>query len=265
MPEKYTSKNFATQNGPKRILRTVRTAAIAALLALGLSGCLLNRVVTMKEQFCDFESNFEVKFDAGPEFLIHHPVLLDSDVLWLSDASPTIIAKTDDDLLMTFVAEKITPVPDPDRDFAFKLHFIQSEGHYKLNRIQMDPKLMAVMGPEIINQAYIDRAAQDFCDVSWGFGGRELEYEISDQAMALLPSRTEILDLLGEPSEYLDPESAFTYHFRLKNSDSKPLIARMTVWFDESGQRPVKMESSYSRFATKADFTHQKMYFSVSL
>jgi hypothetical protein len=265
MPGKYTSKKFATQNGPKRILRTVRTAAIAALLVLGLSGCLLNRVVTMKEQFCDFESNFAVNFDAGPEFLIHHPVLLDSDILWLSDASPTIISKTDDDLLMTFVAEKITPAPDPDKDFAFNLHFVQSEGHYKLSRIQMDPKLSAIMGPEIINQAYIDRAAQDFCDVSWGFGGRELEYEITDQAMAMLPSRTEILDLLGEPSEYLDPESAFIYHFRLKNSDPKPLVARMTVWFDERGELPVKMESSYSRFATKADFTDQKMYFSVSL
>jgi len=129
----------------------------------------------------------------------------------------------------------------------------------------MDPKLSVMIGPEMLSQAYIDQAAQDFCDTRWGFGGRELEYEISDQALAMLPSQSKILDLLGEPSEYLDTESAFIYDFRLKNDDPTPLLARMTVWFDETGDLPVKMESSYSRFATKADFIDRKMYFKVTL
>ncbi len=265
MPKLPTSKHPTREIGFRSIGRSIRTAVIAGLLALGLSSCLLNRVITVKEQFCDFESNFAVNFDGGTEFLMHHPVLLDSDILWLSDASPTIVSQSGDELLMTYVIEKVMPVPNPDNDFAFELNFIQSEGQFRLSRMQMDPKLSAMMGPEMLSQEYIDQAAQNFCDTRWGFGGRKLEYEISDQALAMLPNQSEILDLLGEPSEYLDTESAFIYNFRLKNEDPTPLLARMTVWFDEAGDLPVKMESSYSRFATKADFTDRKMYFKVTL
>ena len=37
------------------------------------------------------------------------------------------------------------------------------------------------------------------------------------------------------------------------------------AWFDESGEKPVRMESNYSRYHTKADFIEKKVFLRVTL
>jgi hypothetical protein len=191
--------------------------------------------------------------------------LLDKDILWISDAEPTSVTEGNGELVMTWVIEKVMNIPEPEYDFAIDLYFEQSEGHYKLNRVQMDPIMREIMGTETINQELIDKMAMDVCETGWRFSDRDVEYELSEQEIALLPNRSEILEMLGEPSEHLETESAYVYEFRPRNNDPDPNIARVKVWFDESGELPVKMESSYSRFTTRADFAQRQMVFSVTL
>jgi hypothetical protein len=261
MPSRQTSD----KGGFQQLFIAVRTVAIAGLLLLGLSSCLLNRVVTVKQQFCDFESNFALQFDDVTELQIQHPVLLDTDILWISDAEPSSVAEGNDELVMTWVIEKVMKIPEPEYDFAIDLYFEQSEGQYKLNRVQMDPVLREMMGTETINQELIDKMATNVCEAGLRFSDRDVEYELSEQEIAQLPNRSEILEMLGEPSEHLEPESAYVYEFRPRNNDPDPNIARVKVWFDESGELPVKMESSYSRFTTRADFAERQMVFSLTL
>jgi hypothetical protein len=253
------------KDGFQRLFVAVRSIAVACLLLLGLSSCLLNRVVTVKQQFCDFESNFALQFDDVTELRIQNPILLDKDILWISDAEPTSISEGNDELVMTWVIEKVMKIPEPENDFAIDLYFEQSDGQYKLNRVQMDPILRQMMDSETTSQELIEKMAMNVCETGWSFNARDVEYELSDEEIAMLPSRLEILEALGEPSEYLESESAFVYKFRPKNGDPESNIAKMVVWFDEAAYLPVKMESSYSRFTTRADFIERKMVFSLTL
>jgi len=238
---------------------------VAGLLLIGLSGCLLNRVVAVKEQFCDFESNFALHYGEVTEIQFHRPVLRDTDILWLSSAEPTAVTELNDTLVLTYVIEKVMKDPEPEYDSAIDLHFERSEGHYMLSRIQMDTILSSMMDSGTWNQQLVDRMAANFCEAGLSFGARDVAYELSDEEIALLPSRIEILEMLGEPSEYIAPESAFVYEFRPRNGDPDSNIARVKVWFDEAGELPIRMESSYSRFTTRADFVERQMVFSVAL
>jgi hypothetical protein len=243
----------------------VRGTAAACLLLIVLSGCLLNRVVTVKQQFCDFESNFVLQFDDVTELRIQNPVLLDKDILWISDSRPTSISEGNEELVMTWVIEKVMEIPEPENDFAIDLHFERLDDQYKLKRVRMDPVLRQMIDSETMSQELVDTMAMNFCEAGWSFGARDVAYELSEQEIANLPGRSEIVDMLGKPSETLKSEQAYIYEFRAKNSHPEPNIARVKIWFDESGELPVKMESSYSRFAASADFIERQMIFSVTL
>ena len=260
-----SSRQRSNIGGFQQLFITVRGMAIACLLLLGLSSCLLNRVVTVKQQFCDFESNFALRFDDVTELQIQHPVLRDTDILWISDAEPTRISELNEELVMTWEIEKVMKIPEPENDIAIDLYFEQSDGKYKLRRVQMDPVLREMTDSETMNQELIEKMASNVCDTGWSFSARDVEYELSEQEIALLPSRSEIVKALGEPTEYLESESAYVYEFRPKNGNPDPNIARMVIWFDEATDLPVKMESGYSRFATRANFIERKMVFSVTL
>lgn len=253
------------KTGRRHSALSIRAAAVACLLLIGLSGCLLNRVVEVKEQFCDFESNFTLQYGEETEIIFHNPVLRDTDILWLSGTEPTAVAEWGDTRVLTYVIEKVSKTPQPEYDSAIDLHFERSDEHFTLSRIQMDSILSSLMDSEIRNPELIDRMAMNFCQAGLSLGVRDVTHELSDEQIALLPSRTEILEILGEPSEYLEPESAYVYEFQPKNDEPEPKTARVTLWFDESGELPVKMESSYSRYTTRADFVARQMVFSVAL
>ena len=41
--------------------------------------------------------------------------------------------------------------------------------------------------------------------------------------------------------------------------------AQFTVWFDENSQKPLRMESQYAKYSTKADFIAKKVSMNVEL
>ena len=129
----------------------------------------------------------------------------------------------------------------------------------------MDPKFNAMMNPEFLNEAVLNSAVQNVCDANWSFASTELEMSISDQDLSKLPKRQEILDLLGQPLENFDQENAWVYEFRLISDSKEPSTARFAVWFDESGEMPIRMESRYSRYRTRVDFIEKKMFMKVKI
>jgi hypothetical protein len=253
----------------RRVLRVVYRATFICCVAFAMSSCLLNRVVVLKGQFCDFESNFGLQFSDSLEVYFYKPVLLDSDMLWLAGAPPTKVSKTADELVMTFVIEKIMAqpdyAPDPANEFQVDLYFGRFDQEYRLKHVWMDPKLSALMNPEFFNEEVINSAAKNVCDTGWSFASTTLELDISEQELSQLPNRQEILELLGAPLKQVGQDTGFVYQYRLKGQKHESDIARLVVWFDESGEMPVRMESNYSRYHTKADFIEKKVFLRVSI
>jgi hypothetical protein len=100
-------------NNKGQIRRRLLLGATVGCLALGLSGCFINRVVEVRDQMCDFDSNFSLQFADSANFNIYNPVLLDKDILWIAGASPTTMTSTENEWSMVFVLEKSGPDSRP--------------------------------------------------------------------------------------------------------------------------------------------------------
>jgi len=241
------------------IYRKSALLAVTASLVLGLSGCLVNRAAEVKNQFCDFDSNFSLRFAESAEVDFHHPVMLDRDVLWLADADPTETIISGNEKRMIFVMEKSGPNPNPVDDIRVELRFDLLDSKYRLAKIQFDPKLNAMMNPDVMDRASIEAGSKLMCETGYSLASTEVEFDLSGQSFDDLPKRQEILDLLGSPFE-LDPVSgSLTYEYHLRGNQDDPLKTRFTVWFDDSGQNLARMESRYSHFQTTTDFLQKKM------
>jgi hypothetical protein len=253
----------------KTALRASRWSILVAIMVFSLSSCLVNRVVEIKEQFCDFDSNFNLQFDNSVDFRFNHPVLLDSDILWLSGASPTEIVQSEDELLMIFLIEKVMPASvqenDSGQNFRIDLNFDHFDEEYKLRQVRMDPKLKELINPELFDEEYISSMVRNVCDTGLNFAFTSMEMDISEQELNMLPDRQEILRLLGPPLEKVDQDTGLVYEYRVKGEQTDPNIARFTVWFDETGMKPVRVESRYFRYQTRADFLEKKMYIKVTI
>ena len=169
---------------------------LTTCMALGLSGCFINRAIEVQDQICDFDSNFSLQFGDSAKFNFHSPVLLDRDILWIAGASPTVMTSTDDQLSMLFVLEKSGPNPRPEDEIRVDLKFGRIDDQYKLMNVRFDPKFNAVINPEFLDKAALDSATQTLCETGLSFASTRMEFDISDQDLYELPNRAEILDSL---------------------------------------------------------------------
>ena len=246
-------------------IRVVLLAALASGLTIALSGCLFNRVMEVRQQFCDFDSNFSVEFTESVTLHLAHPVILEKDILWLAGAEPTSVTRTGDLVTMVFVIEEDLPVPDPAQDIGFELDFARIGDDFGLTQIRMDPKLSTVLNPENIDRESLLNSADNICQTGLSFGSRSVEFDLDDQDLEQLPSRTEALAIMGPPHSLVDEGAGWTWQYRLKGHNESNNSARFTVWFDETSQKPLRMESQYARYRTNADFIAKKVSMNVEL
>ena len=237
---------------------------MAFLLLVVLPGCLLNRVTTVKAQFCDFDTHFTVAMNGSMEFQIHDPVLLDSDLVWLSGAEPTSTSMGDDLFLMRYIIEKVMPVPDTSKDIEIELAFSRHDDEFRLSRVRFDEQLSALFGSESVDQERMKEVVQNVCDAGIAMASPRMELEITEAELAMLPSREEMIRDFGEPTEVIEPGRVFAYEYRLKASlpeqaANPAALARVVVWFDAAGENMIRMESRYSRYEARADFVNRKL------
>jgi hypothetical protein len=250
--------------------RWLPRAILAGAVLLGLSGCLLNRASVVKEQFCDFDNNFSMVFDDRTQFIIHDPVLLDSDILWLTGSQPTSVSVRGEQLRMGFEIEKVLPQPDPATDMEISLYFDQVDGEFRLRQVQLDENLSTFLNPELLESEMMTSAIQNVCSAGLSVASMRQELDISQREIDLLPSRTEMFEQFGAPTEIIETGRGYAYEYRVRSADVSRQAeagdtARVEVWFDDEGSMPLRVQSRYSRYETRADFVARKMQFRFRL
>ena len=166
---------------------------------------------------------------------------------------------------MVFVLEKPDPSTGPQDEIHVGLEFDRIDDQYKLVNVRFDPMFSALINPEILDKATIDTATQTICELGWSFASTRVEMDISDQDLDELPNRAEILDWLGPPLEPDERNGSMTYEYKLKGDKPDSMKARFTVWFDETGENPARMDSEYSHFRASADFINKTMFMKVKI
>ena len=244
----YKPDQVHVNSNPMRLFRFL----LPATLSVGLSGCLFDRVIDVKEQACEFDENFDLQFSDTPSILLKNPVLLDRDIVWMTGADPTRTVKNAQGLLMTYEIEEDIAMPDPANDLQIDFEFRRFGDDYRLSKILLDPKLSLIFNPDYLDEETLSMAAGDVCDTGLGFGMTSIEMPMPDEDFDWVPSRPKIMELVGPPHALTASGDGWTYRYRMKGESGEG-TARFTIWFDDEGQNPVRFESQYSRYRTTAD------------
>lgn len=123
--------------------------------------------------------------------------------------------------------------------------------------------------PSGFNESFLDdeshlSAAQEVCDAGLAPSISGMDIDISEEEIAMLPTRQEVIDLAGPPHALSEDKAGWVYGYRLKgNGDDGN--AQLTVWFDPEGQQPIRFESRYSRYWTVADLESKKLSMDIDL
>lgn len=237
---------------------------LAATVALG--GCSYNRVNEVRNQFCDFDSNFSYSIEQPMEFVFRQPVLLDSDVRLFLGTQPTEIVSTENGEVHRYVIDKVRLDETFEEAFAVDLHYRKQRDNLRLQAVALAQGLDNFdwfnTKPELEE---IAETAARICASGMTLGLLSREEDIDPRYLQALPTRRELLSLLGEPTFESEQENALIYEYRLRGASQDPVAARLVVWFDEAGVRPLQLVSRYRGMQSRADLIAGKVRYSLRI
>jgi hypothetical protein len=254
----------ATQASNRLIVtRAVLTALVATVL---LSACLLTRLYAFKQQFCDYQDNFS--FSTVDEFRVNllHPVLFDSDVIWLAGAEPSKQQQDEQSGHMQWIVDKVLPaqsVPDPEFDQLFIEMDFQADGNkYLLQQVRMDQRFAYVVAPDLM-----DRHADNVCNSSWLVFGRSGEIDLADADLSGQPDRQEVIDHLGQPTANIHDDQAqslgMRFDYRLRGSKRQQPQYSFEFWHDAKSGELLRSTTHSIRFTSTTDFVQKKLWIRI--
>ena len=98
-----------------------------------------------------------------------------------------------------------------------------------------------------------DEIAEYACEVEFNPFTRSMLLPLEQTWFNDLPSRDEYIALFGTPGSTLDEGNGLVYEYKLKGSDAETHTAKLVVWFDEAGQKPLTVEAGFSRYRMQAN------------
>ena len=185
---------------------------VTLLLVFSLSGCLLQRIYSIREQLCDFEENFQIVANEGVRLLFLRPILLEKDVIWLAGAKPSQVKANGNELFMRYIIVKEGVPHHTEYDIPIQLRFLKLNGAYTLKEININKSLTSVVTSELITQCL-----KSVCIAEKSIVGRSVKFDLKDLDRALLLTRSDVIHILGESNRVNHDEHKISYNYKLKH------------------------------------------------
>jgi hypothetical protein len=240
--------------------RLIKLLIVFLSVALFLNGCILERILRVKNQLCDFEENFQIEISEGFHVFLREPVMLDEDITWLAGASPSEQQTIGEQLVMAYIAVRNGVHADDQYDLPIKLRFIRLDGEYRLKEGYLSKNLTAMLTDELLTQIM-----QSVCKSEKSLIKQQIVIDISTLDRTLLPVRSEITGILGPPNPNKGIEHTLRYDYQLKNNDDADKETTIEIEFDESNQRILRIRVKYLRYNLDADFDRGEAILSVDI
>lgn len=235
------------------------TAAVLLSFFL-LSGCVLTRIVNVRDQLCDDPGAIDIQIDDAVQVAMREPVLRDTDVTWLAGAEPSERSAAGDRLEMRYIVRKHQANPDPRFDIPVDLGFRRIDGRYRLEQGRIDKDLRPVL-----DAVGVDDALRHGCGAQPNYLGQRMEIDLSDFDRSELPTREEILEILGPPLKSSPGGDLLVYEYHLDGTDPVAQLARATVRFDSTSGELLQVKLSYRFYQFEADFAASRAVVKVTL
>ena len=218
---------------------------LAVSLAMPLAGCFIDRAAEIREQVCAFDEHFELQFEEQPSLLLHDPVLRASDIEWLAMAPPFERRLHPGGLTMSWLIEQTGQAA---ASYRLDADFSTSNDAPELWRLRVDHQLEDLIRRDFLDDGVVEQATQKACEGGLTLLTRRVRFDLTQEQMATIPGREELVLLLGPPSRLLPQPDGLEYSYQVRGADESPVNARLRLWYDEQGERLMAFESEYGRY-----------------
>jgi len=226
-----------------------RIYLVVLLAAIVLNGCILERIFRVKNQLCDFEKNFQIDNSEGFRILLKDPVMLDEDITWLAGAESSEQEIAGDELVMTYIAERNGMHTPGQYDLPIQLRFVRLDGKYRLKEGSLSRNLADILTDELLSQLM-----QSICKSEKSLVKQQVTIDIRKLDRKLLPTRSEILDILGAPNPTPPLARKLVYDYQLKNNAAPDTETLIEITLDDTNETILGIRVKYLRYNLDADF-----------
>ncbi len=227
---------------PYRIVLVLLSAALI------LNGCILERIFRVKDQLCDFDKYFQIEISEGFRVILLEPVMLDKDITRLAGAEPSEKKIINDELVMTYIAERKGAPSHGQYDLPIELRFIHIDDEYRLKEGYLGKNLTDMLTEELLTQII-----QSVCESQKSLVKQQITIDIRALDRTLLPTRSEITGILGPPNPTSGIKPAQLYDYQLKNHYDADKVIAVKIEFDGSGNRIQRIKVKYLGYNLEAD------------
>jgi hypothetical protein len=244
----------------------LRLLAAVALAVVLVSGCALNRIYAAKEQFCDFEENFTYTLGDEPALVFQHPVIRASDVERLIRFGPSSVLPEQGEIVHRYEVEKVQIDGTGERVWALDLGYAAIDGKLHLKSVSLPygrSQFETLEGIEPINEhEALARAAVEICQARPRLTLGPVEEQLDPRQLERLPSREELLAMAGEPSWISTEDGAMIYAYQVVGATLEEGGLSVMVWFDDSGEKPARVVTSFRGMRSDANLEQGVVRFS---
>jgi len=212
-------------------IKSHRVLVFLALLLFifSLSSCIFVRMVKVKNQLNDFETNFDLNDDRGLTLVFKNPVLLTDDVIWLMKGGPVSVEKIDVGELWTYVFQKQHTVSQDEGDtYDIPILMVIEEG--KLTEVTFPKRFLKNLSIPLLKKMLTSMGNADVSKFR-----RSASSKFSGSDPTEIPTSDNVVETLGVPYEVEDlgENSKLSYLYYLEDSDGSANKGNLNfeLWF----------------------------------
>jgi len=199
------------------------------LIIITLSSCIFVRMIKVKNQLNDFETNFDLNDERGLTLVFLNPVLLTDDVIWLMKGGPVSVEMIDEGELWTYVFQKQHTVSQDEGD-AYDIPILMVIEDGKLAEVTFPKRFLKNLSIPLLKKML---ASMGNADVSKFRRSASSKYIGKDPTE--IPTSDNVMETLGVPYEVEDlgENSKLSYLYYLEDSDGSANKGNLNfeLWF----------------------------------
>ncbi len=184
------------------------------LLILTLTGCIFVRMLSVKDQLNDFDTNFDLNDEQGLTLVFKNPVLLSDDVIWLMKGSPGSVNLIEESEQWTYVFRKQhTTSQDEGDEYDIPMLMVMEED--KLTQITFPKRFLKNLSIPVLKKMLSSMGNADVSKL-----GRSASSKYAGEDTTGIPTSDNVMETLGKPYEIEvgDEKSMLSYLYYLEDA-----------------------------------------------
>lgn len=185
------------------------------LILLLTSGCVFLRLLKVKNQFNDFDTNFDLHDQRGLTLVFKNPVLGSEDIVWLMKGEPSGNKKIEKGELWTYVLEK-EYLASKDEEEDYDIPIIMVMEYDKLAEISFPERFLKNLSLPLLKKMFASLGNADVSKFR-----KSASSKFQGASASEIPTADNVVETLGKPYsiEVSEDKSRYSYLYYIKKPE----------------------------------------------